>query len=181
LLYPADFEKVTVPRRLEVTVNGGKQAPIADVALARSVNPRKNSDTVLRSSHFPFIHSQVMGKFMPEGFVDDLRDIALGGSRPLYRSLEERNRIRQTHTVAKAPVRQRNSMVEPEEGVSRRNIGGLQLGWARLVLNEDCEIRETVAIGFGDGLPGLVHELFESGATHKVMTYPVAPYTKRIR
>ncbi len=33
---------------------------------------------MLRSSHFPFIHSQVMGEFMPEGIVDDLWDIALG-------------------------------------------------------------------------------------------------------
>ncbi len=62
---------------LEVTLNGGKQAPIADVALAGSLNPRQNADTVLRSSHFPFIHSQVMGEFMPEGFVDDLGDVTL--------------------------------------------------------------------------------------------------------
>ncbi len=66
-------------------------------------------------------------------------------------------------------------MVEPEEGVSGRNIGGLQLGWAGLVLNKDCDIRKAVAKGFGDGLPGLMHELFESGATHKIMAYPVAP------
>lgn len=175
LLYPADFEKATVPLPLEDTVNGGKQAPNPDVALAGSLNPRKNADTVLRSSHFPLIHSQVMGKFMPKGFMDNLRDIALGRDRVLYWSLEERNRVRQTHAVAKAPVRQRNSMVEPEEGVPGRNIGGLQLGWAGLVLNEDCKIGETVAKGFRDGLPGLVHELFESSATHKVMAYPVAP------
>jgi len=98
--------------------------------------------------------------------VDDLWDIVLGGGRVLYWSLEERNRVRQTHTVTKAPVRQRNSMVEPEKGVSGRNIGGLQLGWAGLVLNENCKIRETVSKAFWDGLPGLLHELFESGATH---------------
>ena len=70
-------------------------------------------------------------------------------------------------------------MVEPEKGVSGRNIGGLQLGWAGLVLNKDCDIREAVVKGFWDGLPGLVHELFESSATHKVMAYPVAPYILR--
>lgn len=96
----------------------------------------------------------------------------------LYWSLEERNRVRQTHTVAKAPIRQRNSMVEPEEGVSGRNIGGLQLGWAGLVLNEDCKIGETVAKGFRDGLPGLVHELFEYSTTHTLWLTPLHLYTK---
>ncbi len=70
-------------------------------------------------------------------------------------------------------------MVEPEKGVSGRNIGGLQLGWAGLVLNKDCDIREAVAKGFGDGLPGLVHELFESGATHRLWLTPLHLYNNR--
>ena len=96
----------------------------------------------------------------------------------LYWSLEERNRVGQSHTVTPTSIGHRNSVVEPEKGVSGRNIGGLQLGWARLVLNKDCDIRETVAKVFRDGLPGLVHELFESGATHTLWLTPLHLYTK---
>src|SRR5690349_10579153 len=94
----------------------------------------------LRRAHLAFVHSEIMGHFVPDRILHQLRQMFRTARRALVRRLKNRDAVGHAERIEYAPNCQRPAFIETEQRSSPRHTSTRQLRCARFILDDERNI-----------------------------------------